>query len=226
MTYPGGKGGDGTYQKLINLMPPHATYIEPFLGGGAIMRMKRPAARNIGMDLSAQVVAQWKACTAKTGDGAGTIVRRGDGIHFLEAYRFSGDELVYCDPPYLVTTRKRITRSLYTHEMSDLEHLRLLRCIRTIRAMVMISGYQSAMYDQALGRWNKLTVQSATRRGPATECVWYNFPTPLELHDYRYLGDNFREREHIKRLKARWVARLERMPALKRQALLAAIAQR
>ena len=32
-------------------MPPHDVYIEPFLGGGAIMKRKPPALRNIGIDL-------------------------------------------------------------------------------------------------------------------------------------------------------------------------------
>ncbi|MCZ4283118.1 hypothetical protein O4H49_20200 [Kiloniella laminariae] len=31
MSYPGGKGGAGVYQKIINIMPPHKTYIEGFL---------------------------------------------------------------------------------------------------------------------------------------------------------------------------------------------------
>jgi len=34
--------------------PPHEVYIEPFLGGGAIMRQKRPALLNIGLDLDAR----------------------------------------------------------------------------------------------------------------------------------------------------------------------------
>ena len=44
MTYPGGKRGAGVYQTIINLMPPHDVYIEPFWGGGAIKRQKRPGA--------------------------------------------------------------------------------------------------------------------------------------------------------------------------------------
>lgn len=43
MTYPGGKAAAGVYQRIINLMPPHSLYIEPFLGGGAIMKLKKPA---------------------------------------------------------------------------------------------------------------------------------------------------------------------------------------
>ena len=49
MNYPGGKGG--VYQKLINLMPPHEVYIETYLGGGAVIRNKKPAKRNIGIEI-------------------------------------------------------------------------------------------------------------------------------------------------------------------------------
>jgi hypothetical protein len=40
-------------------VPPHEVYIEPFLGGGAIMRQKRPALLNIGLDLDAAVIARF-----------------------------------------------------------------------------------------------------------------------------------------------------------------------
>ena len=56
MAYPGGKNGSGVYQTIINLMPPHEVYIEPFLGAGAVMRLKRPAARNIGIDLDPEAL--------------------------------------------------------------------------------------------------------------------------------------------------------------------------
>jgi hypothetical protein len=80
------------------------------------------------------------------------------------------------------------------------------------------------MYAKALKGWNSIRYQAMTRGGSqATEWVWFNFPPPVALHDYRYLGKNFRERERIKRKKARWTARLERMPVLERQSLLAAI---
>jgi len=50
MRYPGGKGK--CYQHVINLMPPHSVYIETHLGGGSVLRHKRPAKRNIAIEVS------------------------------------------------------------------------------------------------------------------------------------------------------------------------------
>jgi hypothetical protein len=79
------------------------------------------------------------------------------------------------------------------------------------------------MYAKALKGWHVYTFQAATRGRPAAEWVWCNYPRPVELHDYRFLGDNFREREKIKRQQKRWKARLERMTPLQRQALLSVL---
>lgn len=57
MKFPGGKGG--AYQKLINLMPPHDVYIETHLGGGAVIRNKRPARSNLGIEIDSEVVEMW-----------------------------------------------------------------------------------------------------------------------------------------------------------------------
>src|SRR5688572_27326801 len=106
MAYPGGKNGSGVYQTIINLMPPHDTYIEPFLGAGAVMRMKRPAAQNIGIDRDPEALAHFNEKNAadpiaKNDDAGSVTVINGDAFDFLTTYRFTGRELVYCDPPYL-----------------------------------------------------------------------------------------------------------------------------
>ncbi len=54
----------------------------------------------------------------------------------------------------------------------------------------------------------------------ATEWVWMNYPKPRKLHEYTYLGDNFRERERIKRKAGRWVTRFTNLPALERAAII------
>ena len=88
----------------------------------------------------------------------------------------------------------------------------------------MISGYWSNLYADALKGWSSTHFQAMTRGGRmATEWLWYNYPEPIALHDYRFLGENFRERERIKRKKQRWTGRLQTMPILERRALLAAM---
>jgi hypothetical protein len=93
--------------------------------------------------------------------------------------------------------------------------------------MVMISGYWSELYDCELKDWRSISFQAMTRGGfVATEWLWMNYPEPFELHDYSFLGENFRERERIKRKKARWTERLKSMPALERFAILSVIEER
>jgi DNA adenine methylase len=223
MNYPGGKNGGGAFHTLINLMPPHTTYIEPFLGSGAVMRHKRAAVVNIGLDLDPDAI---RLATAggivKSGDGSSLEIHRGDGIEFLENWTAAPSDLVYCDPPYIMGTRRG--GALYRYEMTDADHRRLLTIINRLRCMVMISGYYSELYARRLAKWNSIQYQAMTRGGRlATEWVWFNFPAPVALHDYRFLGQGFRERERITRKKKRWAKRLAAMPMLERRAMLAAI---
>lgn len=61
MSYPGGKAGGNTPHRIINQMPPHSQYVEAFLGAGAIMRAKRPAACSIGIDSDSHVLqSRWR----------------------------------------------------------------------------------------------------------------------------------------------------------------------
>jgi len=83
----------------------------------------------------------------------------------------------------------------------------------------MISGYWTKLYARELRNWHAISFQAVTRSGRiATEWLWSNFSEPVALHDYHYLGTNFRERERIKRKMLRWTLRLKRMPTLERRA--------
>jgi DNA adenine methylase len=260
--YPGGKGT--VYHKIINLMPPHEVYIEPFLGGAAIMRRKLPAQLNIGIDLDPNAPKlvlspagapelEISAAGSQNGDprrrrapdlaladpharnGAEDLHARngapvprfhfvhGNGIDFIACYPYTGKELIYCDPPYLMSTRSG--KKLYRCEMPDVDHRRLLRVLQELPTRIMISGYWSEMYAEELKTWNSISYQTKNRaQRMVTEWLWFNYPEPTELHDYRYLGSNTRQRWNMTRKKRRWTERLKRMPALERQALLAAIA--
>ena len=224
-SYDGGKGGAGVSQWIINQIPPHATYIEAFLGAGAVMRVKRPAQCSFGIELDQAVIqTYWGSgipdLTIICGDALATL------RSLLATRQIDRSTFLYCDPPYFMETRSG-QRPIYAHEFCTIEqHRALLTLLRTLPCMVAISGYWSALYELELAGWRTSTFNTVKRSGEtAEEWLWMNYPAPLELHDYRYLGKGFRERERIKRKKARWVQRLRTMPELERLCLMEAITE-
>lgn len=225
--YYGGKGGSGTYQTIINYIPPHDIYIEPFLGSGAIMRYKRPAPlQNIGIDLDVQVIYLWNQ-TIKEKQLASFDIMAGDGIEYLRKLKTGKvffpswlKVFIYLDPPYIIESRKD-QKNVYLFEMCDTSHVELLKIITGIdKYKIAISCYENDLYKEYLGNWNCIKFNSTTRYGTATEFLYMNYKRPDRLHDYRYLGKDFRERERIKNKIHRHVDRLKSLPVLERNAIL------
>lgn len=222
MAYPGGKGSPGVSQTIINQMPPHERYIEPFLGGGAIMIAKRPARINIGCDLSRIALENVATQFGPKPKGGLFYFRKVNAFDFLQEEPFSHSDLIYADPPYMRSLR-RSPDGIYEFELIDDQHRILLDILRELPARIIVSGYPSPLYDRMLSSWRRIEFQSMTRGGPATEVLWLNFPEPEALHDYRFLGETFRERERIKRKQERWRKKWKSLPLLERRAILAAI---
>ncbi len=85
MRYFGGKAQDGVYHTIINQIPPHTCYIEPFLGGGAIMRHKRPADLiNVGIDLDPSAIRYFESALGDAGRFPHLCVMKDDALDFLE----------------------------------------------------------------------------------------------------------------------------------------------
>jgi DNA adenine methylase len=168
------------------------------------------------------VIAHWRSLGSAPPN---LTLLHADALAWLASTKFSSDTLIYCDPPYLMSTRSS-HRRIYRCEMTDKDHKHLLEIIKGLPCLIMISGYLSEMYAQALHDWRTATFTTRTRGGKiATEWLWMNFQEPLELHDYRYLGKNFRERERIQRRTRRWKNRLLTMTPLERHAIMAAISE-
>ena len=119
--YFGSKATSGLCQAIIALMPPHDTYIESHLGGGAIMQRKLPAARNIGIDLNERALARFQ-CPYPV------ELAHAHAHRFLAEFPYQGRELVYCDPPYLHATRSSDRR--YRFEYEEHDHLELLSLLK------------------------------------------------------------------------------------------------
>ncbi|MCP4046817.1 MAG: DNA adenine methylase [Gammaproteobacteria bacterium] len=211
--YFGSKATSGLCQPLIAMMPPHDTYIETHLGGGAIMQRKPPALINIGIDLDERALNEF------TCDYPVHLVTE-CAYHYLKHYDYQGRELIYCDPPYLHHTRTSGRRYRYDYEQSD--HIDLLMLLKTLPCPVMLSGYPSSLYDDLLGDWYSLELQVMNQGGVRTEKLWHNFQID-RVHWGRYAGKNFSDRQRIKRKAANWGKAYQAMPRGERVAVLAAM---
>jgi DNA adenine methylase len=213
MNYPGAKASAGVWQRIIGQMPPHEVYCELFLGSGIVFRMKKRARINLLVDTNASCLTPFY--------GQATC-QHWDAIEYLEDSNFSSHAVIYCDPPYLLSTRQmRLYYGPHEPEVNEPQwHERLLSILKALRCHVLLSGYPSELYGRALQDWRCISYKVMTRGSLKTECLWCNFPEPTELHDWRYAGRNHRQRTSLKRLVARWQAKLNAMPALKRGYLL------
>ena len=212
-SYFGSKATSGLCQPIISMMPPHDTYIETHLGGGAIMRRKPPALNNIAIDIDL------KALNAFSCDYPVEKVH-GCAHQFLSKYDFRGRELVYCDPPYLLYTRTSDRRYRFDYEEQD--HIELLEIVKMLPCSVMLSGYPSTLYEDLLTDWRSLELQVMNQAGVRTEKLWFNF-TPDRVHWARYAGKNFTDRQRIKRKAANWAKRYKNLPRSERLAVLSSI---
>ncbi|HJW53990.1 MAG TPA: DNA adenine methylase [Burkholderiaceae bacterium] len=212
MRYDGGKGT--CFAQLINLMPPHRQYIETHLGGGAVMRHKRPADRQIGIDLDPDVVTNWRTNWSTMCEAV-----HGDAVDYLGNAQLDGDTVIYADPPYHPDTRRR--SRVYRFDYSVRDHERLLDCLTGLPCKILLSGYPSSLYERKLAGWSVHRFNMRTHVDTREEWVWFNFPTPKVLHDDRYLGDNFREREVIRRRQMRIRDRIDQLSIVEQQALCA-----
>lgn len=210
MGYPGGKGN--CYHHIINILPPHGTYVETHLGGGAVLRRKKPAAVSIAIDRDPVVIRWWRDVFPMLA----TYIEA-DAVAFLASRQLGVDDLVYCDPPYLPNTRRG--GRMYRYDYSEADHVRLLDAIYKLPCQVVISGYDSELYNTYLRNWNTRTFTSKTQRGIREEKLWFNFEAPSRLHDERHLGRNFRERQTIRRRLKRLEARIAALSSQEQYAL-------
>ena len=91
------------------------------------------------------------------------------------------ETLFYLDPTYYKPTRA--SPDVYRHEMTEAEHIELLRTItrKGFRGRVMLSGYRSDLYDGYLKKWTRVDIKipnhaaGGAAKRIMTECVYCNF---------------------------------------------------
>ncbi len=237
--YNGGKLGNGTYQNIINHVPPHSIYVSPFAGHDGVFQKMRRADISIINDKDQRVIERWKTaailkdCIVCENFQQGSlldtptqpvvILRNQDYAGLIARFKDTAGCFIYCDPPYVMATR-RSKKKIYLFDWPDeVQHLEFLSMAITATTSVMISAYESELYNDMLQGWNVHRFNSMTRTGLREETIYYNYPKPTILHDFQYIGKDYRERERIKRKVLRFDAKLNRLPADERAAILSNI---
>lgn len=104
----------------------------------------------------------------------GVIIENKDAVAIMRSHD-AETTLHYIDPPYVPETRVQGNR-YYNHEMSPADHEQLLAVATIMKGMVMISGYDSELYNDMLSGWHKETKDSRISAGRGTkvkkECLW------------------------------------------------------
>ncbi|MCB8835957.1 DNA adenine methylase [Aurantimonas sp. VKM B-3413] len=108
----------------------------------------------------------------------GVVIEGKDAIPIMQQHD-GASTLHYVDPPYPHATRSRrnpyCKKHLYRHEMSDADHGAMLDVLLSLKGMVVVSSYASALYDEALASWERTTFETfADGARPRTEVVWSN----------------------------------------------------
>lgn len=100
----------------------------------------------------------------------GVVIEQRDAVDLIRLH--DGPEtLHYVDPPYVADTRDGGRD--YAHEMTDMDHRRLLDALVSLEGGVMLSGYAHPLYDDALIGWRRLGRETlADGARPRTEVLW------------------------------------------------------
>src|SRR5437870_3010362 len=96
--------------------------------------------------------------------------------------RFDHPEgLIYCDPPYVHSTRQENSRAIYHAEMTDDEHRKLATLLKRCKAKVILNGYPSSLYTELYEGWRVVTFDIANhaaggrQKAREVECLWLNY---------------------------------------------------
>ncbi len=106
----------------------------------------------------------------------GVIIEQENALTLIRRYD-QPRAVFYVDPPYVAATRRRWKDSAYKHEMTDEAHRELAAVLRACSGMVLLSGYDSDLYQELFGDWTRVDRDFRTNGNAArvaTESLWLN----------------------------------------------------
>ncbi len=107
----------------------------------------------------------------------GVQIENRPALELIKRFNYK-NVLIYCDPPYMLSTRHG---KQYRMEMEDKEHEALLDALLKNEGYVVISGYDTPLYNAMLKGWEKRQKKAYTQTSsPKQEIIWMNFEPPAK----------------------------------------------
>lgn len=216
--YPGSKGANGAWQQIISQVPRCTRFVECMAGSAVLSTRIRGIEHIIVNDIDPAITERLTDLPHHAKKLDLTTLDYRSVIN-----KYAQDEVptvFYLDPPYLMETRSHKKR-LYTYEWDSQEHENFLSYITGCQgARFMISHYPCQLYNEALKDWRQVPYKSMTRAGLRQEVLYCNFDLPPLLADPSNVGENFTDRQRLKRKVNRLITRLDREEPLERSAIL------
>lgn len=129
---------------------------------------------------SQQLWVEYPKAIAAAGERfTGVMIENRPAIEVLQQHD-APDALFFVDPPYMHETRVLGAgkTGYYSHEMTDDEHAELLDVLLELEGCVVVTGYETDLYQERLKGWTHHTTSSriSAGRGTAvrTEHAWLN----------------------------------------------------
>lgn len=124
----------------------------------------------------AYAAMDWKDIPEKVMQAAerlrGVQIENRPAVDLIERFNYP-NVLVYCDPPYVLSTRHG---KQYRCEMDNQEHNNLLDVLLAHKGPVLLSGYDSKLYNDRLQGWyREETVCYSQVCSKKREVLWMNF---------------------------------------------------
>ena len=198
---------NGVWQRLINEIPPHDTFVALCMGKSKVLEKIRPATHTLGVDTSAFILD----LIQQTVTDRSIELHKDSCIRFLKSYRWNPDSryVIFIDPPSLA-------------QPSDFPHMELLGLLASLQGQFpnlyfLVYHPDNPIYNEVLSGWRKVTFSQ--RMG--THAIYASQPIVKgRLHDYRYVGNNWQDRDALKKAVTRWVNTFTGMVEAEREAML------
>lgn len=109
----------------------------------------------------------------------GVQIENRPAVQLIQEFNFE-NVLIYADPPYVMNSRS-CQKGQYKHEMSDEDHEELLDVLLEHKGKVILSGYESPLYNNRLKDWHMETIEArAMTAGKRQEVIWMNYEPPVK----------------------------------------------